>query len=75
MRYTQEDLELIARHVAQAEKNLLQQQAIVSELRAADYPVSEAMATLDGLEIALSTLRQRQARIRAEVAELSESVS
>jgi NAD(P)H-nitrite reductase large subunit len=76
MSYTYEDLQLVAKHVSQAEKNVQQQRTIVAELKANGYPIGEALDTLATLDAALAALRQRHARIHAEVeaAELPESV-
>ena len=76
MTYTQEDLELVARHVAQAERNVSQQRSIVAELKTNGYPTSEALVTLATLDASLLTLRQRLIRIHLEVIEQSpESVT
>ena len=76
MTYTHEDLELVEKHVAQGEKNVLQQRAIVTELEDRGYLTGEGLETLASLEATLLALRQRRNRILAEVAEVAgESVS
>jgi hypothetical protein len=67
MKYTHEDLGLIEKHVAQGEKNVLQQRQIVRVLRKGGYPTGEALEILASLEATLHGLRQRRGRIRTEV--------
>jgi hypothetical protein len=66
MKYTQEDLGLVEKHVAQGERNVQQQRQIVQVLRQGGYPIHEALEMLDSLESALHALRQRRSRIRVE---------
>jgi hypothetical protein len=67
MKYTQEDLGLIEKHVAQGEKNVQQQRQIVRGLRKGGYPTDESLEILAALETTLQALRQRRTRIRIEI--------
>ena len=67
MKYTQEDLGLIDKHVAQGEKNVQQQRQIVKGLRKGGYPTDESLEILAALEVTLQALRQRRTRIRTEI--------
>jgi hypothetical protein len=67
MPYTQEDLDLIEKHVAQGERNVRQQRQIVTGLGKSGYPIGEALQLLASLEGTLYQLRRRHARIHAAV--------
>ena len=67
MKYTQEDLGLVEKHVAQGKKNVRQQRQIVRVLRQGGYPTGEALEILATLQAALATLRQRRGKIRTEI--------
>ena len=67
MKYTQEDLGLIEKHVEQGKKNVRQQRQIVRVLRKGGYPTDEALEILATLEAALHVLRERRGRIRTEI--------
>ena len=67
MKYTQEDLGLIEKHVEQGKKNVRQQRQIVRALRKGGYPTGEALEILATLEVALRTLRERHGRIRTQI--------
>ena len=64
MAYTQEDLELIDRHIALGERNVRQQWQIVTGLRESGYATGEALQLLASLEDAVHQLHQRRTRIR-----------
>jgi hypothetical protein len=67
MAYTQEDVDLVEKHVAQGERNVLQQQQIVIGLSESGYPTGEALELLAALERSLHHLQQRRSRIRRAV--------
>jgi hypothetical protein len=64
MAYTQEDLELIDKHIAIGERNVRQQWQIVTGLRESGYATGEALQLLASLEDTLHQLHQRRTRIR-----------
>jgi hypothetical protein len=72
MAYTQEDLDLVEKHVAQGEGNVQQQRQIVTGLSESGYPTGEALELLAGLERTLHHLQQRRSRIRIAVRQQSE---
>jgi hypothetical protein len=64
MAYTQEDLELVDKHIALGERNVRQQWQIVTGLRESGYATGEALQLLASLEDTLHQLHQRRTRIR-----------
>jgi len=71
MVYTQEDVDLVEKHVAQGERNVLQQRQIVTGLSESGYPTGEALELLAALERTLDYLQQRRSRIRRAVCQQS----
>ncbi len=67
MAYTQEDLDLVEKHVAQGERNVLQQRQILAGLSQNGYPTGEALNLLASLESTVQQLRQRRSMIRGAV--------
>jgi len=64
MAYTDEDLELVDKHIALGERNVRQQWLIVTGLRENGYATGEALQLLASLEETLHQLHQRRTRIR-----------
>lgn len=75
MVYTHEDLQLVGKHVAQAERNVQQQRNIVHELQAHDYPTREALTTLASLEATLLMLRERHERIHDAITDAGDLIT
>ena len=67
MKYTQEDLGQVEKHVEQGKKNVRQQRQIVRVLRERGYPTGEALEILATLEAALEALRERRGKIRTQI--------